>query len=341
MFHFAAPWFLLLLLALPPLAWLALRRRDAALAHPSLRLFSGLAVGRSPLALYGGLTLRLLGLACLAVALAQPRWPDLRTRIDTEGVALMMVLDASGSMAERDFDWGGEPVSRLDAVKRVFRLFVAGSTPGESLPDGKSAQLEGRPGDLVGLVSFGTRPEVTCPLTLSHSTLLRLLDAQQARDPDESETNVSDAVVVGLQRLKSAGPRRKVLVLLTDGEHNVSPTSKWSPQQTANLARSLGVPIYAIDAGSDDVPESERPTRQRAAETLRDVASISGGKYFAARDGAALLEACREIDRLERTKITSFQYRRYHEGYPWLALSAFVLFVAAAALERTLWRRLP
>lgn len=342
MFHLAAPWSLLLLLAIPPLAWLALRRRDAALPHPSLRLFVGLAVGRAPLARYGPLVLRLLGLICLVAALAQPRWPDLRTRIDVEGVALMMVLDASGSMAERDFDWAGEPVSRLDAVKRVFRLFVAGSRPDETLPDGKPVHLEGRPGDLIGLVCFGTRPEVTCPLTLSHPTLLRLLDAEEPRAAaGESETNVSDAVTLGLQRLKSAGPRRKVLVLLTDGEHNVPPRSEWSPRQTAQLARSLGVPIYTIDAGSDDVAEVDRPNRERAAETLRDVASISGGKYFAARDGAALLDACREIDRLERTKITSFQYRRYHEGYPWLALASFVFFVAALAMERTLWRRLP
>jgi Ca-activated chloride channel family protein len=343
MFHFAAPWFLLLLLAVPPLAWLCLRRRDDALPHPSLRLFAGLAVGRSRLARYGGLTLRLLALACLAVALAQPRWPDLRTRLDTEGIALMMVLDVSGSMAERDFDWNGEPLSRLDAVKRVFRLFVAGSAAGETLPDGQKARLEGRPGDLVGLVSFGTRPDVTCPLTLSHPTLLRLLDAEEARVlPGESETNVSDAVTYGLARLKSAGPRRKVLVLLTDGEHNqTSPPSGLSPRQTAQLAGSLGVPVYAIDAGSDNPSEADAASRARAVETLRDVASASGGKYFAARDSAALVAACREIDRLERTKITSFQYRRYHEGYPWLALSAFVLFVAAVALERTLWRRLP
>src|SRR5262249_17474230 len=159
----------------------------------------------------------------------------------------------------------------------------------------------------------------------------------------ESETNVSDAVTVGLARLKSAGPRRKILVLLTDGEHNVAaPRSNWSPRQTAQLARSLGVPIYAIDAGNDaPAAEADAAARTRPAETLQQTATASGGKYFHARDGRALVAACQEIDRLERTKITSFQYRRHHEGYPWLALAAFVCFVLAAALERTLWRRLP
>jgi Ca-activated chloride channel family protein len=349
MFHLASPVYLLLLLLLPPLVWLHLRQRGRAVPHPSLALFGGLPVGRSRLARYGGLALRVLALVVLVIALAQPRWPDLRTRLDTEGIALMMVLDASGSMAERDFDWNGEPTSRLEAVKRVFRLFVAGTASGERLPDGSAVRFEGRPGDLVGLVSFATRPEVTCPLTLSHTTLIRLLEAEQPRGvPGESETNLSDAVVLGLGRLRAAGPRRKVLVLLTDGEHNQSTTrSGWTPRQTARLAASLGIPVYTIDAGTESAPgaadlpgTSPAEIRAHAVETLRDMAALSGGRYFAARDTKALLDACRAIDQKERTPIASYQYRRYHEAYPWFALASFVLFVLALTLERTIWRRL-
>jgi Ca-activated chloride channel family protein len=109
------------------------------------------------------------------------------------------------------------------------------------------------------------------------------------------------------------------------------------------VAASLGMPIYAIDAGSD-APGREADSatnRELSVQTLRDLAGISGGKYFAARDTAALVAACGAIDRLERTTIASFQYRRYHEGYPWLALASFVFFVLALLLERTWWRRLP
>jgi Ca-activated chloride channel family protein len=351
MFQFASPAYLLLLLLLPPVLWLHLRQRGRAVPHPSLALFAGLAVGRSRLARFGGLVLRLLALAMLAVALAGPRWPDLRTRLDTEGIAIVMVLDASGSMDTRDFDWNGETISRFEAVRRVFELFVAGSTPGERLPDGSPGRLEGRPGDLVGLVTFGTRPEVTCPPTLSHATLLRLLRDEQPRiQTGESETNISDAVVLGLARLRAAGPRRKALILLTDGEHNQTTTrSEWSPEQTARLAADLPdrIPIYAIDAGREVPAEGDTPgssgaeTRARAVETLTRMAAVSGGRYFEARDTPALLRACREIDQKERTPIASFQYRRYHEAYPWCALASFVLFVLALALERTLWRQLP
>jgi Ca-activated chloride channel family protein len=256
-------------------------------------------------------------------------------------------------MAERDFDWNGAPASRLEAVKKVFRLFVEGGAgPGGSADGTAAAAFEGRTTDLVGLVTFATRPESACPLTLSHSVLLRLLDAEQPRSiPGESETNVSDAVTLGLHRLENAGPRRKVLVLLTDGEHNVpQPRSDWKPRQAAQVALSLGVPIYAIDAGGNPAlgrepgaagTPSPGVVREEAVKTLKELAHISGGQYFAAGDTAALLKACRAIDKLERSPIQSFQYRRYHEAYPWLGLASFVLFAGALALEMTLWRRLP
>jgi Ca-activated chloride channel homolog len=304
------------------------------------------------------------------VALAGPRWPDLHTRIDTEGIALVMLVDVSGSMAERDFDWQGQPVGWLEAVKKVFRLFVSGGAPESgpgagaaaglgATPDGSDASaFQGRPTDQVGLVTFATRPEAPCPLTLSHSVLLRLLDAEQPRSiPGDSETNISDAIALGLQRLHAAGPRRKVLVLLSDGEHNVPQTrSGWTPRHAAQVAAGLHVPIYTLDAGGLGAGGGETParegetaeravspaeTRAQAVRTLRELAHIKRGRYFEARDTRRLLDACRSIDALERTDIQSFQYRRYHEGYPWFALASFLLFAAAIGLEQTLWRRIP
>jgi len=355
MLQLATPAYLLLALGVPPLLWWWWRRPRRALRHSVAGRLAGLPVGRAWLARVAGVVLRGLALLLLVLALAGPRWPDLQTPIKTEGIALMMVVDTSGSMAERDFDWDGEPISRLEAVKRVFRLFVAGSK-GQPVPGAGSEVFEGRPTDLVGLVTFATRPEATCPLTLSHSTLLQMLDAEQPRTvPGESETNLSDAIVLGLHRLHGAGPRRRVLVVLTDGEHNrAHPSSAWTPRQVAQVAAGVGVPIYTIDAGPPETaperaplepvpPGSSSPgaVRVQAEQTLRDLSGLTGGQYFAGRDTGALIGACRSIDRLERQEIQSFQYRRYHEAYPWLGLSALVLFGTALALESTLWRRLP
>jgi Ca-activated chloride channel family protein len=287
--------------------------------------------------------MRAVGLLLLIVALAGPRWPDLRTRVSTEGIAIAMVVDVSGSMAELDFEWHQERISRLEAVKRVFGLFVAG---GEG-PDGE--HLEGRPDDLMGLVTFATRPESVCPMTLSHSVLLRLLNAEQPRSiPTESQTNIGDAILWGLHQLETAGPRRKIMVLLSDGEHNVAPPA-WKPRPAAQLAANLHVPIYAIDAGGD-APGTEpapngqtSPAEDRAngQRTLQAVAKITSGRYFQAHDAKSLLAVCQEIDQLERQEIQSFQYRRYYEGYPWFGLASLVCLVGVQLLEMTVWQRIP
>jgi Ca-activated chloride channel family protein len=348
--HFANPWYLLLLLAVPPLVWWSLRQRRGALRFPDTRRLAALPAGRSTWVRWGGAVLRGLGLGLGVLALAGPRWPDLHTRIPTEGIAIVMAVDVSGSMAEPDFDWQGDPVTRLEAVKRVFRLFVEGG-------DGEAGQhFEGRPTDLVGLVTFATRPNTSVPLTLSHSVLLRVLDAEQPRrGPDEGETNIVDALTTALHRAlalnKNAGPdggpRRQVIVLLSDGEHNVvHPQSDWTLRQTSQIAANLGVPVYTIDAGGaggGDEPGAADTAANRimGRQQLQSIAHITGGQYFAANDTGALLEAIKHIDSLERSEIKSFQYRRYYEAYPWFALAAFGAWLLVGVLELTFWRRLP
>lgn len=356
--HFTTPEYLWLLLLVLPLLWWWLRRRRNSLRHPVVRELATMPDGKAGLARWGPGVLRCVALSLLILALAGPRWPDLHTRIETEGIAIVMLVDVSGSMAERDYEWRGEPVSRLDAVKKVFHLFVAGGAEADAALGADASAFQGRPTDLIGLATFAARPETACPLTLSHSVLLRLLDAEQPRSiPGESETNISDAVALGLHRLKSAGPRRKVLVLLSDGEHNVpNPKSGWTPRQAGQVANGLRIPIYTIDAGGlgasplgSAVKEEVGPERvaspgeirASAVRTMEELAHITHGEYFQARDTRALLTACRTIDTLERSDIQSFQYRRYHEAYPWFGLAAFLLFGLALALERTFWRRIP
>ncbi len=341
--HFAHPAWLWLLLALPPLLWQWLRQRGPAVRFPGtawLRPLPGSRRGRW--VRWATVTLRGLALALLVVALAGPRWPDPGSRLSTEGIAIVILVDVSGSMGERDFDWHGQPVSRFEAAQQVFHKFVEGG----ELPDGR--RLEGRRSDLIALVPFATRPELGCPLTLNHTVLLKSLDAEQPRTSSEDGlTNLGDALAWGLFRLKPAGKRKQIVILLTDGEQTVVDNQSLKPRQAAQLAGNLGVPVYTIDAGSDRPPTAAalEPTsaadRLNAKKTLQEMARLSKGRYFAAADTAALAEACAQIDELERQPIESFEYRLYDEWYPWCGLAALALWALLLVLERTWWRRVP
>jgi Ca-activated chloride channel homolog len=372
MLSFSHPFFLLLLPVAGLIVWRWSRRRLPAAPYPDATLLSGLPSGRARLARFLSLGLRAAGLGCLVIALAGPRWPDLGSRLPTEGIAIEMVVDASGSMATPDFHWNGQTMTRLDAVKKAFRLFVEGSEAGQDETGRKGEEataqsspppavvasprplLEGRPNDLIGLVTFARWPQTSCPLTLSHSVLLRLMDAEKPRTiPTESESNIGDAIAWALVRLEKAKTKRKVMILLSDGEHNVPPPAL-TPRQAAQLAASQGVPIYAIDAGgitgasegADAAPgqtskESLEAIRASAEKTMAAIAQITGGRHFKVHDAESLLQVCQEIDRLERQEIKSFQYRRYFEGYGVLGMIAFGLLAGVGLLELTVLRKAP
>jgi Ca-activated chloride channel family protein len=328
---FTHPLALWLLVLVPPLLYLWQCRGRAALRYADVNLVTGLPPGRSRRAIWGGILLRGAGLALLILALAGPRWPDPGTREPTEGIAIAMVVDVSASMNERDFIWQDQVMTRLEGVKKVFGWFVSGG-------DGPGGEkLAPRPQDLISLITFATRPDTACPLTHDHKALLKILESEQPRTiATEATTNPGDAIAWALASLQNAPARRKVLIFLTDGESNVGKPAL-SPRQAAQLAGNLSIPIYAIGAGPD-FGEGVAPAPR---QTMEDVARISKGHYFGAGDGPALVRACQEIDQLERSRIKTFSYRHYHEGFAWCALLAFVSWLTVVSLENTRWRRIP
>jgi Ca-activated chloride channel family protein len=346
MLRFANPEFLWFAPLAVVLAWWWARRRRPALRYSDARLLAGLPGGRAWRAKWGGAALRGLAALALVAACAGPRRPDLQTRLPAEGIAIVLALDVSGSMATADAPWtaGSPPLPRLEAAKRAFKLFVAGG----DAPDG--THFDPRSADQIGLVTFAALPQTACPLTLNHTVLVRVADAQEPKAGLDAGTNVGDAIAEGIIRLEGAHHRRKALILLSDGEHNVSregkegPEAPLKPRQAAQLAANLGIKVYTIDAGGPPPPTAtpdEAAQREAGRQALRDVVSLTGGQSFAASSGPELLAAYKEIDALEKTEAVSYQYRRYFEYYPWCAAAALALLLAAHLLDRTRWRTVP
>lgn len=331
----ANPYALGLLLVIPAIAgWWQRRRLDAGLPFSSVALLKGLATPRvrwaERLAGWGRLTVLVL----VILALARPRWPDPGTAIPAHGRAVMLVLDVSGSMAERDLVVKDQAVSRLQAAKTLL-LDVLDPQP----PDARWA-LE-RADDLIGVVTFATQPEDVCPPTHSRAAVRAILEQAEpcGKSPDNA-TNLGDALALAVDLVERSPPSRKTIILVSDGEHNVPEADApgaLKPRQAAQLARALGVVVHTIYLAGPGADE-------RAAEAwtaLHDVARLTGGTAHRV-EAAGVLEAIgRAIDQMERTRIASFDYEAYVELYPWLAGLAVLFIVGLAAIESTWFRRVP
>ncbi len=337
---FEHPWALALLpLAVVVAAW-GLRVRRPAQPHALLAAFRTLPRGRARRVRWTQAVLAGLATMAFVVALANPRRPDLKTPVPAEGVSIVLALDVSGSMATVDFvpQAGATPVSRLDAARHALTLFVAGGESADGL------KFKGRPDDRVGLISFASVPETVCPLTYNHTVLLAVLRDLRTAGATNAETNIGDAIGEGCLRLDAAGPgRRKVLVLLSDGEHNKVGPDVLNPRTAAAIAEKLAIPVYTIDCGGDPTGPDPVAVQQRAdgRATLEAVAAMTGGRAFVANDGTQLREAFRAIDALEKQPQPTNLYRRYHDDGGWYAGCGLALLGLSAWLGASRWRRQP
>ena len=335
--EFREPLMLLLALAAVPVFALA-RRAPGRVLYSSFELLPRTRTGWRVRLAWVPDALVAFAVVGFAVALAGPRTGEGFSRIRSEGIAIMMVVDTSGSMSALDLSTAERERTRLAAVQDVFEHFVLG---GGGLP--------GRRDDAIGLVSFAAYADTAAPLTLDHETLVavaRNLDITTLRE--ESYTAIGDALGLAVERLRESPARSRIAVLLTDG---VSNAGVESPRAAAELARAQGVKVYTIGAGTTGLAHVRvgrgagtelRAVRVEIDEaTLRDVAERTGGRYFRAGDAEALADVYAEIDRLERAPITEDRSRQYREWFAW-PLAAALALVAAGWLGRgALFARVP
>jgi Ca-activated chloride channel family protein len=332
-FRFVSPWLLSLLFLFPFLAaWPMVTKqwRPSALRYADVRLVnkpirSWRVHARPALTL-----LRMLVIALVIVALARPQTGQAREIFTGEGIDIALALDISGSMASLDF----EPQNRLEAAKGVIDDFV-----------GK------RPYDQIGLVVFASNAFNQSPPTVDHNVLLRLLNRTQLA----TELGIDDGTAIGMglanaaNMLKDSQADSKVVILLTDGVNNAG---QIDPLTAAEAANSLDIKVYTIGMGRPgqvlvpavDVFGREQVVYQESAldeETLREIAQVTGGRYYRAIDTAELQQIYDEINSLEQSQIEMESYTRYRELAGLLLVPALLIFLAELVLSRTVLRKLP
>jgi Ca-activated chloride channel homolog len=296
-----------------------------------------------------------LGLCLVIVGLARPQAGKAETRISGEGIAIELVLDVSGSMEAIDFQLGGREVSRLEAVKHVVSEFALGS---------KSSGLSGRPDDLIGLVAFGGFADSKCPLTLDHGALVDIVSGLEIPRPirdqsgrvinqqslqEELATAIGDGVALGVDRLRGAKAKSKVLILLTDGDSNAGVVD---PREAARIAAESAIRVYTIGigrSGTVPIPQEDEfgnrvlvPARFRIdEELLREMAQTAHARYFHASDSEGLASVYAEIDQLEKSQFEESKYSEYSELFRWFAASGLALILLVGVLAETRFRSLP
>jgi Ca-activated chloride channel family protein len=323
-FRFAEPiWLLMPALALLPWIW---QRGRPRLAWPSVAELAADRAFRRGLRGWAPVLVRTAALLALGFSLARPQTVAGEERRVSSGVAIVLALDVSRSMATEHVGPSDEAPTRLDAARQVFERFVAG-----------------RPNDLLGLVRFANSADTACAPTLDHDFVLEMAASLMPARATEAGTNIGDALAWATRDVVATGARRKVVVLVTDGRNEPGVPNALDPAEAARLAAELGVVVHVVVIGGDGQPavDMENGGNAGALSDLERVAAEGQGTLFSANESAELSRIFEEINRLERSEVAALQRTRYREWRPPLVGAALGLIALEAVMRIGRWRRWP
>ncbi len=257
------------------------------------------------------IVLRLVAVALFIVALARPVNITEEHETTTDGIDIVMAMDISGSMLARDFT-----PDRLTSAKHLAAEFVAN-----------------RRGDRIAVVAFAGEAFTQAPLTSDQAVVETMLSRLRSGVVEDG-TAIGNGLATAVNRLRESGAKSKVVILLTDGVNN---RGQISPLMAAEIARDMGIKVYTIGVGTRGrapypaVDMFGNKTTVMAdveidEELLREISSMTGGKYYRAVNDEALREIYAEINELETSKVQVTNYQTYEELFlMWVVLGLLCL----------------
>jgi len=317
----------LLLVIIPVIAWYIIRQSKH---YASMQISSAEALksGKKGVKTYLRhvlFVLRIFAIAAIIIVIARPQN---NTEWDTkvaEGIDIIMSMDVSTSMLAEDF----QP-NRLEAAKDVAIQFISD-----------------RPNDRIGLVIFAGESFTQCPLTTDHNVVINLMNEINCELLDDG-TAIGDGLATSVNRLKNSNAISKVIILLTDGVNNKGSVA---PLTGAEIAKTFGIRVYTIGVGT--IGSAPYPFKTQFGtqyqnidvkideEMLKEIASLTGGKYFRATDNKKLKDIYEEIDLLEKTKIQVTNYSKPVELFEIWVIIAIAILILEILLKLTILKNIP
>ena len=256
-------------------------------------------------------------LVLIITGLARPRLVDNLRKTSVSVIDMLLVLDISSSMLADDFS-----PNRLEAVKKTAGDFI-----------------QGRKEDRIGILVFAGESFIQCPLTVDKSVLKSLTKDITIASKEYDGTAIGMAIANGTNRLRKSDVESKVMILLSDGSNNAG---EIDPKTAAELAAEYNIKIYTIGAGTNKsytrIPGRGLIRNEIDEETLKHIASATGGKFFRATNVKALKSIYAEIDELERSEINVKEFTQYKELYGWFLIPAFILGLGMETTRRSIFR---
>lgn len=313
---------LLLFLLLPYIIWYFLYKRKS---EPTLKMSDTYAFANAPKSwrmrlIHLPMLLRCAVFTLVVIILARPQTINPMGNEEVEGINIMLAVDVSASMLSNDV----QP-NRIEVAKDVASEFIAA-----------------RPTDNIGLTIFAGEAFTQCPMTTDQATLLNLL--RHIRADLSVNGIIQDGTAIGMglanavSRLKDAKGKSKVVILLTDGSNNVGDIS---PLTAAEIAKKFGIRVYTIGLGVGAENAQGQVVADIDYKTLQNISAMTDAAFYRAESRSELSQIYKDIDKLEKSKLSASSYAKRYEAYLPFAVLALLLFATEIVFRTIVLRRIP
>ena len=265
--------------------------------------------------------LLILGWIGIVTAAARPVWLGQPLSINPKARNIMLVIDTSGSMQQQDFDINNQPVSRMNLVKNLVNDFI-----------------EKRTGDNIGMVIFGSEAYSFYPLSLDRKTLQALFSEVDSGIAGDL-TAIGDALALGVHDVERVPATSLIVILLSDGTSNAGEISVTTATE---LAQQKNIKVYTIGVGSAPkavqnffgMRQLVNPAQDLDENTLQQIATVTGGRYFRAKTATELKEIYETINKLEKTDSIEWNIRPRKELFYFPALLALLCLLLIGGMRK-------
>lgn len=256
----------------------------------------------------------------LVCAAARPVWYGEPVTTQPKHRDLMLVLDLSYSMSQQDMLQGGDYIDRLSAVKHVVSDFA-----------------QKREGDRLGLVLFADHAYLQTPLTLDRATIANQVQQLVLRLIGDS-TAIGEGIGLATKTFIDSDAPQRVMILLSDGSNT---SGVLDPMEAAKIAKKYDATIYTIGVGAGEMVVKEffmtrkvNTAQDLDERTLMDIAKLTGGQYFRARNADELATIYDTINSLEPVAKATQTWRPQTEWFPLPLTIAFASFIMLLIIRR-------
>lgn len=255
-----------------------------------------------------------LAIALILIALARPQIVSERTDRYSEGIDIMLLVDVSDSMLERDL----QP-NRLEAAKRVAGEFI-----------------KSRINDRIGLVVFAGEAYSICPLTNDYDLLRGYLQDINPNMIKSPGTAIGSAIAVAINRMRDSEGNSKVMILISDGDNT---SGNLDPETTARVAQAYGITVYTTAVGQIKQPVIEDTLGLTTLSTanisdLKSIADAGGGQYFVADNIESLQTVFSSINAMEKVQFRNI-FNREVKDYYQVYLHWAVVFLLLSIISKS------